>query len=93
LAKKEVLVAKSGFWEAPEGTSLLLKPIAAHSSRLIFFGPLSVSKSFDLEARKDPYVIVPCTFTPDVEVSSHLPSIVSRCVSVCVHVLIVRRVL
>ncbi len=52
-----------------------------------------MSKSFDLEARKDPYVIVPCTFTPDVEVSSHLPSIVRRCVSVCVHVLIVRRVL
>jgi hypothetical protein len=61
---------------------LLLEPIAA-SRHLIFFGlfpnkPLSVSKSFDLEARKDPYVIVPCTFTPDVEVSIHLPSIVCR---------------
>lgn len=42
LAKKEVLVAKSGFWEAPEGTSLLLEPIAAHRSRLIFSAPFSV---------------------------------------------------
>lgn len=42
LAKKEVLVAKSGFWEAPEGTSLLLEPIAAQQQSDLFRAPFSV---------------------------------------------------